>query len=153
MATLISRKQNLFERLDVMLSDNILDDNEASELLSALQSISGEKSEMGEVAKTSSLPVNKPLPTIQFSGSSFLFTGTCAYGPRKDCQAITEKLGGSNAASVTKNLDYLILGTYVTDSWAHESFGRKIEKAMLYRDEGLPIVIVTEEHWANEAEL
>lgn len=145
--------QNLFERLNVMLSDGILDDNEASELMGALQSISGEKSEIGEIAKTSSLPVNDPLPPIQFSGASFLFTGTCAYGSRKDCKAITEKLGGTNAASVTKSLDYLILGTYVTDSWAHETFGRKIEKAMLYRDEGLPIVIVTEEHWANEAGL
>jgi hypothetical protein len=54
---------------------------------------------------------------------------------------------------VTKNLDYLVLGTYVTDSWIHENFGRKIEKAMGYRDSGLDLVIVTEEHWANEVGL
>jgi hypothetical protein len=44
-----------------------------------------------------------------------------------------------------------VLGTYVTSSWAHETFGRKIEKAIEYRDNGLPLIIITEEHWANEA--
>ena len=84
---------------------------------------------------------------------TFLFTGTCAYGTRKQCQAAVESLGGMNAKSVTKTLDYLILGTYVTDSWAHETYGRKIEKAMNYRDEGVQLVIVTEEHWANAGDL
>ena len=135
--------ENLLERVDEMLSDNILDQDEASELFQLLNAISGEKSELGEVAKTSSLPVDKPMPNIQFDGMSFLFTGTCAYGPRKKCQEVVDGLGGVNAKSVTKDLDYLVLGTYVTDSWIHESFGRKIEKAMKYRDEGLPIIIIT----------
>jgi len=50
---------------------------------------------------------------------------------------------------VTKKLNYLVLGSYVTDSWAHETFGRKIEKAMDYRDSGVPLAIITEEHWAK----
>ena len=58
-------------------------------------------------------------------------------------------MGGSNAKSVNKSLNYLVLGTYVTDSWAHENYGRKIEKAMEYRDKGVDLVIITEEHWAN----
>ena len=37
----------------------------------------------------------------------------------------------------------------VTDSWMHESYGRKIEKAMNYRAAGVPINIVTEERWAE----
>lgn len=144
---------NLLQKLDFMLQDGILDKEESEELLSILRSISGEKSEIGELSKTSTLPINDPLPPITFSGSSFLFTGTCAYGTRKQCQAVINSLRGINANGVTKTLNYLILGTYVTDSWAHESFGRKIEKAMEYRSSGVPLVIVTEEHWANEAKL
>lgn len=144
---------NLLDRVGVMLSDGFLDQDESSELLGILRTISGESSEIGELAKTSTLPINKPLPDIDFNGSTFLFTGTCAFGTRKECQDAIEKLGGVNAKGVTKKLNYLILGTYVTDSWAHESFGRKIEKAMEYRDEGLPLVIITEEHWANQANL
>ena len=144
---------NVLDRVGEMLEDGVLDQDEAEELLGILHSISGEKTELGEVSKTSKLPVCSPPPQITFSGKSFLFTGTCALGTRKNCQSAIDSLGGVNAKSVTKTLDYLVLGTYVTDSWAHESFGRKIEKAMEYRDSGLPITIVTEEHWLNESGL
>lgn len=144
---------NLLEKVASMLEDGILDQEESSELLTILRSISGEKTEIGEVAKASTLPICVPVPEIKFTNSSFLFTGTCAFGTRKQCQEAIEVLGGINAKSVTKNLNYLIIGTYVTDSWAHESFGRKIEKATGYRDSGIAISIVTEEHWINESRL
>ncbi|WP_370277827.1 BRCT domain-containing protein [Pontibacterium sp.] len=144
---------NLLNKVGEMLDDGILDSEESKELLSILHSISGEKAEIGELSKTSTLPICSPPPKVEFEGRSFLFTGTCAYGTRKDCQSAIEALGGVNAKSVTKKLNYLVLGTYVTDSWIHESFGRKIEKAMEYRDSGLPIVILTEEHWLIESGL
>ncbi|MFY9142283.1 BRCT domain-containing protein [Sulfuricurvum sp.] len=144
---------NLLEKVDSMLKDGILDTEESTELLGILKAISGEKSEIGELSKTSTLPINDPMPPITFERTSFLFTGTCAFGTRKQCQDVIESLGGINANGVTKTLNYLILGTYVTDSWAHENFGRKIEKAIEYRDNGIPLVIITEEHWANEAQL
>lgn len=144
---------NLLEKVDSMLSDGVLDQEESDELMGLLQKISGEKSELGELAKTSSLPVNKPMPDIVFEGNYFLFTGTCAFGTRKQCQEVVESLGGLNAKGVTKSLNFLILGTYVTDSWAHETFGRKIEKAIDYRDKGVPLAIVTEAHWAKSGRL
>ena len=144
---------NLLGRVNSMLEDGILDSDESSELLSILLKITGEKSEIGELAKTTSLPINSPAPSIFFTDKQFLFTGTCVYGTRKQCQEAIEGLGGFNAKGVTKSLDYLVLGTYVTDSWIHESYGRKIEKAMLYQDEGRQLSIITEEHWLNEANL
>lgn len=142
---------NLLQKVAVMLEDGILDSDESEELKNILQAISGESSEIGELAKTTSLPIDAPLPKIDFDGTSFLFTGTCVFGTRKDCQAAIDELGAINAKGVTKTLNYLVLGTYVTDSWAHETFGRKIEKAIEYRDSGMPLIIITEEHWANEA--
>jgi NAD-dependent DNA ligase len=144
---------NLLDKVDSMLEDGVLDNEESVELMGLLRRISGERSELGELAKTSTLPINDPMPTISFEGHSFLFTGTCAFGTRKQCQEIIESLGGINAKGVTKSLNYLILGTYVTDSWAHESFGRKIEKAINYRDNGVPLANVTEEHWASSGGL
>ncbi len=141
---------NLLEKVDLMLKDGILDKDESVELMSILKKISGENVVMGELAKTSTLPINDPMPSIVYKNKTFLFTGTCAFGTRKQCQDEVHRLGGISAKSVTVTLDYLVLGTYVTDSWAHESFGRKIEKAMEYRDRGLPLVIITEEHWVNE---
>lgn len=144
---------NLLEKVDSILEDGILDSTEAAELFSILHGISGDQSEIGELAKPTSLPLDNPPPTVVFPGSTFLFTGTFAFGTRKECTSATETLGGVVSKSVTKKLNYLIIGTYVTDSWAHESYGRKIEKAMEYRGSGLPIAIISEDHWINQAGL
>ncbi len=144
---------NLLDKVDAILSDGLLDKNEAAELFKILQKFTGDECELGELTKTSSLPVNDPMPKLDFPNHSFLFTGTCAYGTRKQCEEAIITLGGSLAKGVNKSLDYLILGSYVTDSWAHESFGRKIEKAMEYRQNGIPLVIVTEDHWVRQAGL
>ena len=117
--------KNLLNKVDSILEDGVLDPDESAELLCILHKINGEPSEIGELAKTTSLPINHPLPSVTFKGIEFLFTGTCAYGTRKQCQAAIESLGGVNAKGVTKKLDYLVLGTYVTDSWVHESYGRR----------------------------
>ncbi len=140
---------NLLGKVSSMLEDGILDTEESAELLTILRRFAGEPSAEGELAKTSSLPVDIPMPPIEFQSRCFVFTGTCAFGTRKQCHAATEALGGLIAGGITKSVDYLVLGTYVTDSWAHESYGRKIEKAVQYRQEGVPLVIVTEEHWVN----
>ncbi|ROO37220.1 BRCT domain-containing protein [Salinisphaera orenii] len=140
---------NLLSKISVMLEDGVLDAEESAELLETLYQISGKPSEFGELARAAALPINDPAPQIAFEGSTFVFTGTCALGTRKDCQKAVEHLGGHNIANVTKKLNYLVLGSYVTDSWAHETFGRKIEKAMDYRDLGVPLAIITEEHWAK----
>lgn len=144
---------NLYNKVNSFFSDGVLDESESEELLSILHQLSGGPTVVGEFGRATTLPINNPMPNIDFLARSFLFTGTCAFGTRKECQAATEQLGGINAKSVTMDLHYLVIGTYVTDSWAHETFGRKIEKAMEYRNQGLPLVIITEEHWAASAEL
>jgi len=144
---------NLLDKVSSILEDGILDTEESVELVNILRAISGESSELGELAKTTSLPIDNPLPSVIFNDSSFLFTGTFAFGTRKQCKDAIESLGGLNTKNVTKSLDYLVLGTYVTDSWIHENFGRKIEKAVEYRDAGVPIVIISEEHWVSEGNL
>lgn len=140
---------NLLNKVAAMLEDGILDNDESNDLFATMQQFAGESSAVGELAKTTSLPVCNPPPEVIFNGKTFLFTGTCAFGTRSECQNATRSLGGQIANNVTKDVSYLVLGTYVTDSWKHETFGRKIEKATQYRDEGLPISIITENHWLN----
>lgn len=144
---------NLLEKVDAMLEDGELDREESEALLSVLHKMTGDSSELGELGKTSMLPVNEPMPDVVFPDSKFLFTGTCAFGTRKQCHKATEALGGECARGITQTVDFVVLGTYVTDSWAHENFGRKIEKAIEYRDKGVPIAIITEQHWISEGKL
>ncbi|WP_228553543.1 BRCT domain-containing protein [Pseudoalteromonas sp. PPB1] len=145
---------NLLDKVSDMLSDGKLDENESSELLQILGTLCGDAVELGEVAKPASLPLCQPAPPIEFKGHNFVLTGSFAHGSREECENIITQLGGNNEKLVTKRLDYLVVGTYVTDTWAHEGFGRKIEKAMEYRDSGAaPIKIVSEEHWLKHAGL
>ena len=143
----------LLERIGAMLSDGFLDGEEREELLQVLTDFAGNPGSVGEALKTSSLPLDDPPPTVTIPGHRFLFTGTCAYGTRKECQEFVREQGGRpaakgaglNAKNVTKSLDYLVVGTYVTSSWMYESWGRKIEKAMEYRAEHGKPAIVSEE--------
>lgn len=142
--------KNLLLKVETMLEDGNLDHDESTELFSILRDFAGNTSEVGEISKTTNLPINSPQPSITFAAKSFVFTGTFAFGKRQQCMDATNSLGGRCPSKVTQSLDYLVLGYYVTDSWAHESFGRKIEAAMKLQDNGCPLVIISEEHWANE---
>jgi len=130
-----------------MLEDGHLDRDEAAELCATLKQFSGKDSAAGELLRTTDLPLNQPAPSFRFRGRHFVCTGTFAYGKRERCHEAIEYRGGVVKSGISKKVDYLILGYYVTPSWKHEQFGRKIEKAMLYRDQGVPISIISEEHW------
>ena len=65
-------------------------------------------------------------------------------------QDATIRVGGMVERNITMQTNFVVLGTYVTPAWVHQSFGRKIEKAMEYRDrKGTGIRIVHEEDWAQ----
>ena len=144
----------LLERIDGMLRDDHLDAEESAELLHALRTFTGETPGRGEFIPSSGLPLDDPAPRVMFEGRSFMCTGTFAFGTREQCKQQIAERGGTNAKSVRRDLDYLVLGSYVTPSWIHESFGRKIEKAMEWRDErGMSLAIVSEEQWLKDGRI
>ena len=138
----------LLDRVGDMLTDGVLDGEEAAELHELLVSFSGGMSAWGEVSKPATLPLDQPAPRVAFEGRSFLFTGVCMYGARKVCQRAVEARGGTAHNTVNLRTNYLVIGSYVTASWKHQSFGLKIEKAMDYRDNRRTgLAIISEEHW------
>ena len=145
--------KNLLNKVQDFLEDGVLDDDESLELFKILHSVSGGTNELGELAKTTSLPLTKPVPKITtFANKSFLFTGLCIYGNRKECQELVLNMQGIVAKGINKTLDYLILGSYVNEQWKHQTFGTKIAKAIEYQEKGLPLKIISEEHFLLQAE-
>lgn len=71
-----------------------------------------------------------------FTGKNFLFTGKLSRFGRNEIKDIVESFGGTNLSSVSKKLDYLIVG---------EDAGSKLEKA---RELGT-VTILTEEEFFN----
>lgn len=139
----------LMVRVYDMLSDGVLDTEEAEELLGLLNDLVGGNIEIGEALKATALPLDDPAPMIEFTDRALCFTGTFAFGKRKDCEAEVARRGGK-VGTVNKKTGYLIIGAYATSSWAHSAYGRKIEKAVEYRDtQQAPIAILSEEHWVS----
>ena len=107
----------------------------------------------GEEPTTAGLPLDPEPRTVRMAGNMFVFTGTGVFGTRKMMQDATIRAGGTVERSITMRTNFVVLGTYVTPAWVHQSFGRKIEKAMEYRDrKGTGVQIVHEEDWAQALE-
>lgn len=83
-------------------------------------------------------------PKLRFDGQSFCFTGISARAPRRELVETVESLGGIFKLSVSKGLDYLIVGDRGNPAWAFACYGRKVEQAMNYRKRGQTISIVHE---------
>ncbi|HLO65294.1 MAG TPA: BRCT domain-containing protein [Azonexus sp.] len=139
----------LYDRLQSMLLDGVLDDSEQGELLSLVMSIVRPRAADG-LAVAATLPVNDPAPAIVFTERTFCFTGVFDFGTRAACQAAIQVRGGIAADGISKKLHYLVIGNIGSEVWRHTSFGNKIAKAIEYRDSGLPLVIVSEAHWAQQ---
>lgn len=136
----------LVRRLDEVLKDNIVTEEERADLLETLQKLTSSDFELGEDLKATTLPLDDPAPEINFEGTKFTFTGTFVTGQRKECEKLTQELG-ANTGSLTKTTNYLVIGEYATDSWKQSSFGRKIEKACDMKAKGVNIKIISEQHW------
>lgn len=138
----------LYRRVGDILADGVVDRDERLDLFATLNAFSDTTFELGEVMKPGSLPLCSPPPLLSFIGKSYCFTGTFSFGGRNQCHEAVE-VRGATAGSLTRKTDFLVIGAYATDSWKHSSFGNKIEKACEIRDSGVPISIISEEHWTS----
>ncbi len=138
--------QTLYCRVSEVLKDGHLDGEEAKDLLSVMDQLSSRDFEHGEILKSSDLPLCDPLPDLIFDNKQYCFTGTFNFGRRNICEAAVVKKGAI-CGSLTKKTQVLVIGVYATESWKHSSFGNKIIKACEMRDSGVPISIVSENHW------
>jgi NAD-dependent DNA ligase len=90
-----------------------------------------------------------PLPNVIFDGKQFVMTGRFFYGTRSNCEKKVIERGGTCKSHVSMQTDYLIIGSLGSPDWIHTNYGRKIEAAMAYKQDGFDIRIVGEEHWAT----
>jgi len=129
------------------LANGYVTDEERSHLISTLQQLVGGTLEQlaNSTHVTQLLPYETP--SIAYDGTFFCLTGDFACGPRGSCEARITALGGEIRSSVSKKLNYLVVGGLGSPEWKHGSFGTKVEKAMELKREGTPIFLVREEHW------
>ena len=105
----------LFKRITEMLADGLFDDDEKSELLETLNQFSNHDiGGLGEILKSTSLPLDNPQPVLAFAGQRYCFTGTFNFGCRKECEDAVTKLG-AEVGNLTQKTNVLVVGIYATD--------------------------------------
>ena len=142
----------IYPRLASMLDDDVLDQDEQKELLDLVKQFTGNPENPTSATVTdnaSLLPLCEPAPHISFEEKLFCLTGKFITGSRKKCEAVIKERGGTTGKIPTFNTNYLVIGLYGSAEWIHSTYGRKIEKAVGYRDAGKGIHIISEKHWAK----
>lgn len=140
----------LYQRIGLMLQDGKLDAEESTELLEVLRGFTGLSDTAPAAAAyptPNNLPLNQPEPEIVWDGRVFVFTGTMAFGPRKECERLVRERGGAIGPGISKKVNYLVVGSIGNDQWLHSSYGTKIMHAVQLREEGAPLAIVSEDLW------
>ena len=110
------------------------------------------KEETVSLEMSKGAPFDVPDPEIKFAGSSFMFTGKFDYGTRKTCQNAVIERGGEapSQKSVSRAIDYLVIGSAGSDQWRRGSYGNKIESAVIARREGGKPAIISEKYWVSQ---
>ena len=139
----------LYARITEMLKDGVLSKDEQGELLRTLQELTGESSTYQEPNRSTTLPINRPAPDIEFSGKTFCLTGQFVFGSNIECEETVAELGGMVDQAPTQDTDYLVIGEVCSPEWEHTSFGKSIEVAVEMQSQGHDIKILSEEHWVD----
>ena len=137
----------LLLRINDMLQDGLLEEDESAELLETLTHFVGESGELGDDTESTVMPLCDPPPKVLLDMNIFCFSGTFEYGSRADCEDALRAVSAIRAKDINTKVDYLVVGKYTNQEWSNSVYGRKIEKAMEYREKyGIP-KIISEEHW------
>ncbi|MBD5740580.1 BRCT domain-containing protein, partial [Citrobacter freundii] len=138
--------KNLYFLVKDILSDGKITPAESEILHKALVDFTGCDLESGVVDGLSTkLPVDSDTMVV-LEGSTFCLTGVFLAGKRSHVEDMATKNGGLISGNVTKKINYLVIGTLSSRDWKFSSHGRKIEKAIAYRDdEGVELEIISEE--------
>lgn len=141
----------VYQMIKSALEDGILTRAESESILIVLQQVVGGAFAEDATAsgKSTTLPIDE-IDCVEFSGKVFCFTGALASGTRKECAQRVIDLEGIFVNNITLNLDYLVIGPIASRDWFNTSYGRKIEKAVEYRDKkNTGLKIISEQVWLN----
>lgn len=135
----------IIERLNNILEDGLISDEEREDLLQTLRGITAPATNPTGISYEASTEVwEDQVDHIDIAGKLFCLTGDFVIGDRNTVDTLLRMKGAELSPNVTSRVDYLVIGTLASRDWLYTSHGRKIEKALLLRREGAAITIITE---------
>jgi len=133
--------------INMALEDNILTDEEISEVGELIKRIVPEIEKDADHLRPSSAPLDK-FENVDLNNKNVVLTGTFLL-PRHCVEEITQIAGANIKKAISGKIDFLFVGEFANDLWKHGTHGNKITKAIEYRDKiGNPLIL-SEECWFN----
>jgi hypothetical protein len=140
----------LARRLGRIFQDGRLDGRERDRLSALLAQLAQNPEGIGRgFPLATDLPITRPEPDVVFEGQTFVFAGELAYGPTRACEREVMELGGTCERTVNRRTDYVVIGALAAAEWSQGAFGALVDEVVQYRSRGVPIAVITEEHWAS----
>ncbi|EFG7826905.1 BRCT domain-containing protein [Escherichia coli] len=138
--------KKLYALVKEILKDGVITEDESLTLHKALVDFTGCDLESGVVdGLATRLPIDVGA-SIELEGKTYCLTGTFVAGKRAVVENLIKNAGGNISSGITQKLDFLVIGTLSSRDWKFSSHGRKIEKAISYRDDnGAKLKIISEE--------
>jgi len=141
----------VYARVQDVLADGVITEDERDHLKQTLTAlIDGTLQDTPETPETSAAQPAEPMVAIEIPGRSFCFTGMFLFGTQATCERAVSRRGGIALPGVQPELNYLVIGAMASETWADMDFGRNIEQAMAYQNQGRDIVIIGEEIWMRQ---
>ncbi len=132
-------------RLNVVLEDGVITEEERQDLMKTVRQITGTNPEPSDAAFEASTEVwEDQVDDLKVTGSTFCLSGEFVSGDRNTVDTNLRLMGAETSPNVSKDVDYLVIGTLASRDWLYTSHGRKIEKALLLKRKGVNITVITE---------
>lgn len=143
----------IHRRLEAILEDGVIDEDERSELLAMLKSICGQQfTDTGSAECGATDFFGEPIKLSSVENKAVCFTGKFIAGSRKVMAALAKANDADVRGGVARDLDYLIIGSMASRDWMFTSHGRKIEAVMNNQKLGCSTKIINESTWMDFVE-
>lgn len=131
-----------------VMRDGVIDKQEHKMLVDFCRQFStrkaGEGIDPGKVYEFNRTGVCAVAPEITIKQKTFCLTGNFKNGTKNRIAEEIISFDGLISKNVRMDIDYLVVGGSGSECWAFSCYGRKVEKVVNFRKNGIPIVIVHE---------
>ncbi|MBB3048934.1 hypothetical protein FHR99_003208 [Litorivivens lipolytica] len=140
----------LAARLDIILADGVITDDERAELLTVVKGVTGARfTDTGLAEGFAVTAFCDPMPELPIDGLTVCFTGKCLTASRQKLHEDAQSRGAIVKRSVSSKLQVLVTGELASRDWVYTSHGRKIEQAIQLKRDGHSLALVSEQSWVD----
>lgn len=138
----------LAHRIQTIISDDYVSDEEMQELSSIIQEVTGRNFSDSEFAHGMGIEfLEDKIESLDLNEKNVCFSGRFVSSSRTLLKVNAEKQGASILKDVEHTIDILVLGSMASKDWLASEHGRKIQQVLNLKQKGKPVIILTEKTW------